>query len=284
MKPFSVFNVQFSALPLLLLAGCLLLCGCKTWTRRTDRAEGKLAVAEARVSTNSAALVEESRALTDAARRVLNYAPTNPPTDLAKRFLDRDQQIEGMPVRRIDVEGLLSTNSAAFKALDARFEYQDRLLVEREQIRAERDALRAERDAVRAELAELGKKYEEERSKSIWRRIWGWLGFSGLVIAVVGGLVAVCIFAPPLIPVIGKLIAFAVNLVPRLAGFVGVVSTKVVDQAALGVEELKKLAVQHGVDQAAVDAALRGQMDETTKKIVRTRKASLVMKGKLKTA
>lgn len=277
MKPFSVFSLQFSA-ALLALAGCLLLCGCKTWTRRTDRAEGKLLVAETRVATNSAALTEESRALTTGALDALGYAPTNAPTDLARRFLQRDQQIEGVPVQRIDIAALLSTNAAAVKALNARFEHQDRLLVEREQLRVERDAIRAERDAARAELAELGKKYEAERSKSIWRRIWVWatgtLGITGFIV--------LCLLCPPVLAVVVRLLVIVIGKIPALTSLFGVVGTKVIDQVALGVEELKGVALRAGVSEKDVLAALRGKIDEPVKAVIRSRKGALVASGKLK--
>jgi len=50
------------------------------------------------------------------------------PTDLAKKFLQRDQQIEGMPSERIDVAGILATNKAAIDALERRMELQQEWL------------------------------------------------------------------------------------------------------------------------------------------------------------
>ena len=55
-------------------------------------------------SKNQNQIAEESKALTTAALDAVNLAPVNPPTDLAKQFLQKDQQLEGFAERKIQTE------------------------------------------------------------------------------------------------------------------------------------------------------------------------------------
>ena len=183
-------------------------------------------------STNQIALQEESRALTTGALDALSFAPTNTPTDLAKTFLRKDQQIEGIPKVRIEVEPLITKDPVALEALGARLGYQDRLI-------SERIDLEAKLQAAEGKLIELGKLYEAEKKKSIIKRIWAW----SLVTLGTGGMIVVLSLCPPLIPIViglaGRVLAALVSFVPKISGFIGVVGKQSFDAVVGGVQDIK---------------------------------------------
>jgi uncharacterized protein YlaI len=199
-------------------------------------ARGKADKVEAKAADNAGQLTEESRALTTAAKEALEFAPTNPPVNLAKRFLARDQQIEGLPVERIDVAALLATNVQALALLEKRFAAQDDLLRERAEL-----ALKLE--AANQRLQEMGRLYEAEKNQSVVRRVGRWLkGIFG-----VGGLIALVIFCPAVLPVLGGLVSFVVGKIPALVNLFGVVGKSAFDRVVVGVGEVRaKLKVEAG--------------------------------------
>lgn len=214
---------------------------------------------DARVFANDSALQEESRALTTGALDALQLAPTNPPTDLAKTFLKRDQQIEGLPAKRIDVEAILAGHVEALRDITNRLEKIDTLLDERTKLKVENDKLRDQ-------LVEMGKKYEEERNRTIFKRIFASLGIAGTLAA----LIAVMVLCPVAIPIIGNILGFVVGKLPQLAGVIGVVSTKAFDGVVKGVENFRSHNTEHV---AALESKLSGAMDYSHKQLVKARKA-----------
>jgi hypothetical protein len=99
---------------------CLVLCGC-TGLRK------KMSHLVRHQSKTETALGEESRALTTAVVDSLQFAPTNQATSLALDLARHDQQIEGLPLQRIDVAGVLAGEPGATNALGLRFEKETRL-------------------------------------------------------------------------------------------------------------------------------------------------------------
>lgn len=203
----------------------LVLCGCVLTKPATSRQADK----EVKLEKIEEKLVEESKALTTGALDALSFAPTNKPTDLAKKFLQRDQQIEGVPVERIDVVGILATNKASIDALDRRLEMQQQWLQDRVKIEIELDK-------ANDRLIELGRLYEEEKAKSMWRRIWAWtMSTFG-----VGGLVALVVFCPAVLPVIGGLASFLISRIPALTNLLGLVGKSAFDATVKGVGNARK--------------------------------------------
>lgn len=241
----------------LLVIACLLvlLPGC-TFAR------GKANRVEVQTEANAGKLDEESKALTTAAKDALEFAPTNPPVNLAKRFLARDQQIEGLPVERIDVAALLATNAQAMKLLESRFAAQDELLRERAE-------LAVKLDAANQRLQEMGRLYEAERNQSIVRRFGRWLkGIFG-----VGGLIALIIFCPAVLPVLGGLVSFVVGKVPALVNLFGVVGKTAFDRVVVGVGEIRhKLKVESEASPAKTytPAEVRDLLDRQLKEALET--------------
>ncbi|HYE32129.1 MAG TPA: hypothetical protein VEH27_11920 [Methylomirabilota bacterium] len=225
--------------------------GCTNTGRHEQEVSGELQV-------KRAALGEESRAMTTAIVDSLQHAPKNPATDLAATFAKRDQQLEGLPLKRVDVEPLLNTNAAAWKALLVRFDMQDKLL-------AENAALEAERARLSKELEEMGRKYEEERNKKIHKRFWGWLvGTFGFV----GAIAALC-FCPALIPLVGQFIGWIVSKIPSLASMFGVVSKSAFDAVVKGVGATREVLKKKDPEkQKILDVNLAVQTDHNHKRLI----------------
>ena len=229
--PATLFVVLLSPrLRRLAAAAALLVAfsGCTFW-------RGKQAKVEAATTTNAAKLDESARQLTTGALDAVTLAPVNPPTALAKKFLQRDQEILGAPVQRIDVDALLISNVTAMAELTKTFNDQRQLLDERSE-------LQAKLAASTAKLVEMGKAYEAEHNRNILSRIWHWaMGTLGL-----GGLIALCVFCPAAMPIIGWAVSHAVSVFPLLANYLGVVGKKAFDSTLRAVgdvrTELKTLA------------------------------------------
>lgn len=201
------------------------LCGCVLTKPATSRQASK----GQKLESIQEKLVEESKALTTGALDALSYAPTNKPTDLAKKFLQRDQQIEGMPAERIDVAGIIATNQAALVALDRRMTMQQEWLQERVK-------LEVELNKANDRLLELGRLYEQEKAKSTWKRIWAWtMSTFGI-----GGLIALAIFCPAALPVMGAIASFVVSKIPALTNLIGLVGKSAFDAAVKGVGNARK--------------------------------------------
>jgi hypothetical protein len=271
----SSYTMKFILLAILIVA-----CGA---TCRSAR----VATADRNVAANRMALEEESRALTTGARDALYFAPTNPPTSLAARFLDRDQQIEGIPINRIDVAGVLAGNKPSVTATDARLDMQGHLLKDRVE-------LEAKLEAANQRLLELGRLYETEHKKSLIKRIWLWAtGVFGI-----GGIIALMIFFPFLIPIFGSVVTWIIGLFPKIAGVIGLVGKKSFDGVVIGVQKVRekmekdtrggvrpdqvKAVMESGEPlytstqvQAMLDNALAVATDRKDKKLIASRKKVL---------
>lgn len=245
----------------LLILPLLLLSGCTFFGNKSEKADRRVEVAETK-------LAQESQALTTAALEAVSIAPVNPPTELAKRFLKRDQEIEGLPPThlRYDVTGILSgTNAAASAMIDSRFADTAKILMER-------DIALAEKNEINAKLIEMGKLYEAEKNRSILKRIWRWT-FSTLGVA---GLVAACVLFPPVMSVVlcilGRLLAFATSAFPKLVGFVGVVGKGTLDRTVAGIERFKQSQAGNAEVIGVFEEAVSRKMDTADKLIVKSRK------------
>ena len=75
----------------LILSGCVL----------TKPATSKQAAKEVKLEKIEEKLVEESKALTTGALDALSFAPTNKPTDLAKKFLQETSKLRAHQQREL---------------------------------------------------------------------------------------------------------------------------------------------------------------------------------------
>ena len=193
---------------------------------------GQLEAVVAKKTKIDSDIGNESKVMVTGALDALHTLPsaTNPPVKLAKTLLTHSQQLTGLPEMkdRLDIQAIL-TNSLAVKDLEKRLKNQEKLI-------ADRDELQAKLDAVQGRLVEMGTKYEQERNKSIVKRIWHWvIGTFGLA-----GTIAFIVFCPAVaIPLLGRLLAWLVSVIPSVAGLVGVVSNKVLDTTIKGISNFK---------------------------------------------
>lgn len=235
----------------LLLAWILVLilahlsAGCSFNAKNRAKVDKQLTAA-------TSGLDEASRELTTGALDSLDYAPSNAPVELARDLLKFNQGISGVPTDRIDVLGVLATNAAAVEDLDGRLSRYAGLIEEQKRLQG-RIAELEDR------LIDMGTKYEAERNKSIVKRIWRWaIGTLG-----VGGLIALVIFFPAALPILGTILGKLVGMLPKLAGFVGVVSRKAFDGVVKGVGEVRyqlKLQPDRTYSGAEVLALVDGQL------------------------
>lgn len=164
------------------------------------------------VTANQNQIDEEVRANNTGAVDALQVAPTNAATVLAKRLTMKNQQLIGLPLKRLPVDEALSGMAEAIDSIDQRLDLQDHLI-------QERDEYKRKYEETRDQLVDMGKKYEAERNKSILSRIWHWtMATLGLT-----GLIALGILCPAIIPIVGKILAWIIGRVPMLGSYFGMV-------------------------------------------------------------
>ena len=119
------------------------------------------------------------------------------------------------------------------------------------------------------ELIKLGKLYEEEHKEKIWKRAWTW-AVSTLGI---GGVIALAVLFPAIIPIFAQMLGAVVRIIPSLASAFGVAATSTVDAIVKGVQGARK-QIKNGGDRTysrdEVLAILDGNLDFHQKKSDRT--------------
>jgi len=193
-----------------LLAGGL-ITGCTHHAARREKVSLKLA--------------EESKALTTAVVDALQSQPTplrDVYTETALTFAKQDQRVEGLPLEPFDVAGLLTNSPAAREEVQERFATEDKLI--------------ATRVKVEEKLINFGERAEAERN----RRIGWWTRVSTLGLGLIGGSVALFVFCPLALPLVGRGLGWLVGKLPGLASAVGVVSVKAFDAVVRGIEKARK--------------------------------------------
>jgi hypothetical protein len=135
------------------------------------------------------------------------------------------------------VSALLSTNettrAAGVGAEAVRVQAQSKLVSqEREQA---------------ATLQAKGALYEQEHNSGIISRIWKWsIGTLGI-----GGLIALCVFFPAAIPIMGQLIGWLVSRVPALASWLGVVGLRSYERTVTAIQEIRDKSKAEGKPEVA---------------------------------
>jgi hypothetical protein len=242
-------------------------------------ATGCTHVASKRAKTHSQ-LDEHSRALTTAVVDSLQLQPREQRdnyTEFALRVAREDQRIEGLPIDPIPVEPFVQADEThslatlkAGRALSTRFTEIEKLIA----------AEKKQTDR----LIAFGETHEEiqNRTRARWAK---WIGSGSLLI---GGLVALCVFVPAAIPVLGRILGWIVSRIPALAGAFGVVGVKAFDAVVKGIERTKgePSEVSRINNQTSVDSwseklhlNLSREMDSAHKALVHSRKAALNARG-----
>ena len=293
-----------------LCVGALVLTtGCTHYADRHRKADAKLWDA---AQVNNQAAVD-----------ALNLQPTprrDGYTELARAFLEQNERVLGAPVEPVDVASLVSEqenvaketgerrvesspsgegHAAAVLAEASAKSAVDTLARESAyrlppQVKAlfsgQNQAVREQR-RVTAKLEAMGERAEAKRNA----RISFWSRLTALIAVPAAGMIALLVFVPVAIPIVGRVLAWLVGRLPSLAGWIGVVSTKAFDATVRGIEHFKtKLGTPpsssadgtaaglapalaaNSVGPAAVEilhSSLSGAMDAEHKRLVRRRKS-----------
>ncbi len=224
---------------------------------------GRIKREETAVSRNEKALETRVQENVTGALDALHMAPTNPPTNLASALLQDTQQIVGLPVQRIPVGDILAGLKPAVDDLQRRFDQTEALL-------KERSALNERLQATEARLVEMGKLYEAEKNKNIVKRVW----HSLVATLGIGGVIALCVFFPAIIPVLINCVGWLVGKVPQLASLFGVVSKKAFDAVVTGVEKVRDGLKTRPDEKAKADAILKEETDGH-ELLIKSRKVAL---------
>lgn len=226
------------------LAAALTCGGCGHTAKRRHRVQTQLD--------------EHSRALTSAVVDTLQLQhDPDEHSRLALELARQDQFIEGPPAQPIQVLDLIGASNLA-----PRFEAIHRLLEQRRRL--------DER------LINYGTRWEQERNAQRLR--WtAWIGSGSLLI---GGLIALCVFFPVALPILGRVLAWLTGKIPAFAGALGVVGVKAFDAVVRGVEKSRSTSTQTFTNEPGrpgpdLDAHLARAMDADHKALVRARKTAL---------
>lgn len=188
-------------------AGLLFVVSCSNNKGGLNKTNNKIAA----VTENQ---LENVRVYVEATSKSLDYVQASDAAKLAKKFNRLAQNIVGKPKSKqnIDVEALLSSNEKTRKQA---LKYVKELEALDIKHKAELHKLEAEREYYRNELIKMGQKYEEEKNKSIVKRVWLWgVGTFGLA-----GFIAFIIFCPAIaLPLLGVLWNFLVRVTPSVIG------------------------------------------------------------------
>lgn len=207
----------------------VVLTGCTGAGRSLTKAERKTDAAEREVKEDTRKFVKGSL---DAQKEAqATAAPENPPehTEAQRvgiKYGELGVRGVGLPVQSINIPGEIRGDKAAL-AEAIRLEKSSDLHMSLRNELAESELERLRR------LAALGEKAEKERNQNIVKRVWRW----SIATFGIGGLVAICIFFPIVIPILGRILAWVVSKIPVLAGFIGLIGTKVADGLIAGVQK-----------------------------------------------
>lgn len=177
--------------------------------------------------------------------------------DISDVMIRRNQSVMGLPIvdQQPRVQGLIIQDG----------DEMERELKREKTERELRRKFEGERDA----LVLRGQEAERVHNDGVWKKFWRWV--SGLsFLAIIGGLIALCVAFPIILPIAGRFIGFIVKKIPSAAGYIGAVSTDVVDSFYRGIEQLK---IKEGA--AAVEPvreSLSREMDKSHKELIKARR------------
>lgn len=221
-------------------------------------------------------LQEHSRAFTTGIVDALQLQPTDRRdlyTATALHLAQVDQRAEGLPLTPIDVATLIDptgTNASGHAVAQSDMAHRE----------SQVNALLARQRRTEDRLIAYGESFEAERNA----RHAAWFKRGSAITLIAGALIALFVFFPALIPVAGRLLAWAVARVPSIAGGAGVVSVKAFDALVKAIEQTRssnsapeRFGNQAGDSSRYEDLFLNlsRAMDADHKALVRRRKAVL---------
>jgi len=205
-----------------LLVLCLLsFTGCHYLNRQYDASQGRNVVLVAEKQ-------EKSRELTSATVDSLSLIPESDktlPIQLAEFFAKENQLLVGLPVEPINIASLIQQSPETIEL------FLNQVKDENTNLRKKLRDSEAEMLNLQAQLAELGKKYEREKNKSIWNRVRASLGMTGII--------ALVVIFPVLIPIFTNILAAIIRAVPQLMSVLGLAAKKTVENIVSGVQHAK---------------------------------------------
>lgn len=230
-------------------------------------------------------LIEAARVNNEAARQALELQPfthRDACSEAARAFVSQNERVLGSPVRRLPVAEMITrVEQARSNAQTNGVTAAPGIVLQRavagalrEPFAAQDRVLREQREVV-GRLVGMGAEAESARNTriSFWAR---WVGRLTLPVA---GLIALMIFMPAVIPVLGRLLAWLVGKLPTLAGYVGVVSTNAFDATVKGIEAWKQTSAAGqppgDTQQPVLLNALSQSMDGSHKALVRVRRNAI---------
>lgn len=250
---------------------CLSLVGCFS-LNPFDKAQNEKDETLQEIAANDVVLKEKTKQYGHAAKSLLEDIPTEkqqPQTVIATDMLDQQEKIIGKPIEPIDIDKLLNLYEKNIndykKALSESEEDLNKILKENVGLQAKVDHL----NTVIANRTWYG---------DLWYTIMSW-SLSTFLLAGVG-LIILLIIAPTMIP---RIIAWGALKIPKLIGFIGVTSVKVVDNIVSGLQEARVELSKKGDNEkmsvrevrAILDNHLERQLDIDTKNAVKERKNAL---------
>ena len=235
-------------------------------------------VAKARARTD-AQLQEHSRAFTTAVVDALQLQPTDQRdiyTEAALEFAREDQRIEGPSSNPIDAQAWMGLHPTNMPAAEMRARQTAAVHDVENRIDTARSLLAKQRRN-EDRLIQFGEQFEEERNTQRAE----WFRRGSLWTLIVGGFIALAIFFPAAVPLVGRLLAWVVGKVPSLAGSVGVVGVQAFDAIVKAIEQTRshaapeKLGNSIGAAPSDLHQNLSREMDAAHKALVRQRKTAL---------
>lgn len=239
-----------------LIAIILLLVstGCNSYTFKSSRlakAEGQLAEVQRQVTEKQ----KQYATATVDALTAPGAPTTNANVIVATEYAKGTQTLVGMPMDRLEVTATIAQVQAKLEQVA---ESTTNLQAEvglvwgaltngpagaaRKDI-AEASALLQKVEALevkvqQAEDALVSKAAYEEKQGV--KRFWQKTGFWSKIVIVLGGVIALCVFVPAVIPVLGSMVGWVIGKIPSLISFLGVVGKNTFDAVVEGVGNAKK--------------------------------------------
>lgn len=221
-------------------------------------------------------VLESARQNNQAVSESLELRPGPPDvhTRLAHALASQNERLLGAPREPLNVPALVeqardpqdphATNATNTTA--AALRVHDTLAP----VFAEQNRAFARQQDATARLVDRGLASEAAHNArlSFWAR---WTARLGLPLA---ALIALLVFVPALIPVLGRLLAALVNWLPSLAGHVGVVGSRAFDATVRGIEQWKTSASTPDAQSTLLDSLSRS-MDAAHKQLVKQRKSAV---------
>lgn len=169
-------------------------------------------------------MTEAGRMNNTAAAEALNTQPStnrDAHTEIARLFVEQNRRVLGEPAKPFAVLPLIQSNAQAQVSLQHQFDDQNKVV--------------AQERKTQEKLLDYGVKYEEARNA----RISWWTKWISIFGGTIGGIIALCVFVPVVIPLLFRLLTWVVGKIPTIGSWLGVVGYDAYKRAVVGIQECK---------------------------------------------